>query len=293
MPVELGLSDLLTMSLNDLGLSSDVLLWKAVLLTVISLLVGVLGGFVGLALGTIRLPAMLLFGIPAPIAGGTNIMVSSLSSLSGSIRHWKAGRVDMRIVIVMGAPAFAGAFLGGFASGIIHEGVLLFLAGLLVLWQGIEFVVIYRNRVKSGQSASPLFGAGLEGSKGLFTKGRISAEAGIGFGVGLLGGSVGLILGSIRLPALVRVLKVDPRIAAGTNLFIGFFMGTIGWVGHATQGKVDYPLLIFMGAFAVVGSWYGAKLTGRVNLNTLILVMGFVLVVVGLLLAYRGIVPLM
>ena len=109
----------------------------------------------------------------------------------------------------------------------------------------------------------------------------------------MLGGSVGLILGSIRLPALVRVLKVDPRIAAGTNLFIGFFMGTIGWVGHVTQGKVDYPLLIFMGVFAVVGSWYGAKLTGRVNLNTLIVVMGFVLVVVGLLLAYRGIMPLM
>lgn len=291
--MDLNLSDLLVVTLRDLSLPSDVLLWKALLLTVISLLVGVLGGFVGLALGTIRLPALLLFGIPPSIAGGTNIMVSGLSSLSGSIRHWRAGRVDMRIVLVMGIPAFAGAFAGGFLSGIIHDGVLLLLAGLLVLWQGIEFIIIYRNRVKSEQSSAPLFGAGLEGSTGLFSRGRISAEAGIGLGVGLLGGSVGLILGSIRLPALVRVLKVDPRIAAGTNLFIGFFMGTVGWVGHATQGKVDYPLLIFMGAFAIVGSWYGAKLTGRVNLNTLILVMGFVLLIVGLLLAYRGIAPLM
>ena len=291
--MDLNLSDLLWVTLGDLSLPSDVLLWKALLLTVISLLVGVLGGFVGLALGTIRLPALLLFGIPPSIAGGTNIMVSGLSSLSGSIRHWRAGRVDMRIVLVMGIPAFAGAFAGGFLSGIIHDGVLLLLAGLLVLWQGIEFIIIYKNRVKSEQSSAPLFGAGLEGSPGLFSRGRISAEAGIGLGVGLLGGSVGLILGSIRLPALVRVLKVDPRIAAGTNLFIGFFMGTVGWVGHATQGKVDYPLLIFMGAFAIIGSWYGAKLTGRVNLNTLILVMGFVLLIVGLLLAYRGITPLM
>ena len=83
--MELNFSDLLAIPLSDLRLPSDVLLWKALLLTVISLLVGVLGGFVGLALGTIRLPAMLLFGIPAPIAGGTNIMVSSLSSLSGAI----------------------------------------------------------------------------------------------------------------------------------------------------------------------------------------------------------------
>ncbi|GIS68052.1 MAG: hypothetical protein CM1200mP7_0010 [Chloroflexota bacterium] len=34
-------------------------------------------------------------------------------------------------------------------------------------------------------------------------------------GIGLLGGLVGLILGSIRLPALIRLLKVEPRIAAG------------------------------------------------------------------------------
>jgi uncharacterized membrane protein YfcA len=113
---------------------------------------------------------------------------------------------------------------------VIDEGILLFLAGLLVLWQGMEFLIIYRNRVKREQSSGPLFGAGLEGSPGLFTRGRIAAEAGIGLGVGLLGGSVGLILGSIRLPALVRVLKIDPRIAAGSNLFIGFFMGAVGWI---------------------------------------------------------------
>jgi uncharacterized membrane protein YfcA len=39
----------------------------------------------------------------------------------------------------------------------------------------------------------------------------------------------------------------------------------------------------------MLGSWYGAKLTGRVNLDTLILAMGFVLMAVGILLSYRGI----
>ena len=290
--METTLSSLFAVSLEEIGLPSNQLVWKAVLLTIISLLVGVLGGFVGLALGTIRLPALLLLGTPAAIAGGTNIMVSSLSALSGAFRHWRGGRVDLRIVIVMGVPAFAGAFTGGFLSGILKEGILLFLAGLLVLWQGVEFIIIYRNRVRSGQSSSPLFGAGLEGSKGIFTPGRISVEAGIGLGVGLLGGAVGLILGSIRLPALVRILKVDPRIAAGTNLFIGFFMGAVGWIGHASQGQVDYPVLVLMGGSAMIGSWYGSKLTGRVNLNTLILTMGFVLIAVGFLLAYRGALPL-
>ena len=78
--MEQTFSDLMALTLGDIGLPSDHLVWKALLLTIISLLVGILGGFVGLALGTIRLPALLLLGTPAAIAGGTNIMVSSLSS---------------------------------------------------------------------------------------------------------------------------------------------------------------------------------------------------------------------
>ena len=106
--------------------------------------------------------------------------------------------------------------------------------------------------------------------------------------VGLLGGAVGLILGSIRLPALIRILKVDPRIAAGTNLVIGFVMGSLGWVGHAIKGDVDYQLLLLMGAGAAVGSYYGAKLTGKVSLDTLIGAMGLVLLAVGALLVWQG-----
>ena len=54
------------MTLDELGLPSDVLVWKAVLLTTISFAVGLLGGFVGLALGTMRLPALLLLHYPRP-----------------------------------------------------------------------------------------------------------------------------------------------------------------------------------------------------------------------------------
>ena len=115
-------------------------------------------------------------------------------------------------------------------------------------------------------------------------------EGAIGLTVGLVGGAGGLILGSIRLPTLIRVLRVDPRIAAGTNLFIGFVMGSVGWVGHAVQGQVDYPLLVLMGSSAMAGSYYGAKLTGRVSLDTLLGAMGWVLLVVGALLVWRGVV---
>lgn len=271
---------------GNLDFVSDLLLWQALILTVVSFAVGVLGGFVGLALGTMRLPAMLLMGMAAPLAGGTNILVSSLSSLTGAIRHFREGRVNGRIVLVMGVPAFVGAFIGGFASDVAPEDLLIFLVGLLVFWQGAEFLILFRNRRRS--ESAHMFGADLEGARGTFTPGRMTIEGGVGLGVGLLGGAVGLILGSIRLPALVRILRVDPRIAAGTNLFIGFFMGSLGWIGHVARGQVDYSLLLMMGAAAMGGSYIGARFTGRVRLNTLILVMGVVLLAVGALLVVQA-----
>ena len=274
--------------MSEIEFASGIVLWKAALLTAISFAVGILGGFVGLALGTIRLPAMLLLGMAAPIAGGTNILVSGLACLSGSIRHLREGRINVRIVLVMGIPAFVGAFIGGFLSDVAPEGILILLAGLLVFWQGIEFLIMARERRRESATDTNLFGGELSGSEGTFTPGRMSAEAGIGLGVGLLGGAVGLILGSIRLPALIRILRVDPRIAAGTNLFIGMLIGAFGWVGHVLQGEVDYVLLVLMGGAAMIGSYYGAKLTGRVQLTNLILAMGLVLLAVGAILTVRG-----
>ena len=227
-------------------------------------------------------------GIAAPTAAGTNIMVSALASLTGAIRHLREGRVNRRIVLVMGAPAFAGAFIGGFGGGQASESLLILLAGLLVFWQGVEFIARVRPSLATRARSGPGTSGSLQGSRGTYTPNRVLLQCGIGFGVGLLGGAVGLILGSIRLPALIRILRVDPRIAAGTNLFIGFIMGSVGWVGHAVQGQVSYPLLVLMGASAMVGSYYGAKLTGKVSLDTLVGVMGLVMLAVGVLLVWQA-----
>jgi hypothetical protein len=224
-----------------------------------------------------RLPAMLLMGMAAPTAGGTNILVSSISSIFGAIRHLREGRVNFRLVLIMGGPAFVGAFIGGFMSGKVSETILLSAAGLLVLWQGVEL----RMRGRAVAAADD-FVTNYSGK-------RMVLGGGMGLAVGLLGGAVGLILGSIRLPALIRVLKVDPRIAAGTNLVIGFVMGSVGWIGHAIKGDVDYQLLTLMGAGAAVGSYYGAKLTGKVDLATLVGAMGYVLLAVGVILIWRGV----
>ena len=278
----------MTVPLSAFGLPSPVPLWEALFLTALSYGVGVLGGLVGLALGTMRLPFLLLLGMPAPVAAGTNILVSTLSAATGSVRHLRERRVDMRVVAVQGIPAVLGAFIGGFASGVAPEALLIALAGVLVVWQGVELLMRTR-RERRRESPVGAYPAPGRRHGGRWSAGRITAEALVGFAIGLLGGAVGLILGSLRLPALITILGLDPRVAAGSNLVIGFLMGAFGWVGHVAKGEVDYPLLILMSLTGMVGTHQGARLTGVLSLRGLLTLMGIVLLVVGSLLLWDAV----
>ena len=238
--------------------------WEIAILAVISLAVGVLGGMVGLALGTMRLPAMLLIGMEAGVAGGTNILVSTLSAMVGGFRHLREGRVDWRIVLYLGVPAIVGAFIGGFAASLVPVGVLVLGAGIFVAWQGIEFFLMVRkvSLVTPGSVIEPL-----DPRSVFLASKRGAVEAVLGFTVGLVGGAVGLILGSVRLPIIIRVMRADPRIAAGSNLMIGSFLGAFGFIGHGIQGELDLIVLAVMAVPAMVGTYFGARLTGRISVN--------------------------
>lgn len=73
--------------LSAFGLPSPVPVWEALFLTVLSYGVGVLGGIIGLALGTMRLPFLLLLGLPAPV--GPDGAHGHGRDLSGGAAHIK------------------------------------------------------------------------------------------------------------------------------------------------------------------------------------------------------------
>jgi uncharacterized membrane protein YfcA len=59
---------------------------------------GYLGSMLGLVLGTLRLPLVLVVSGDAATAAGTNIAISAASAATGGIQHARAGRVDWRVV---------------------------------------------------------------------------------------------------------------------------------------------------------------------------------------------------
>jgi uncharacterized protein len=232
------------------------------------LVVAVAGGAVGLVLGNIRLPAVLLVASSAAAGAGANIGISGVAAFAAAAAHIRAGRINWQLFAWMTPPSMAGAVAGGLVSGAIPGTALLIVIGLTLLYFGVD---ILRKEWRPPPSQDPLV-AGEEPD--------IRAAVVSGALIGLLGGLVGLILGALRMPALLRWVGEVPHRAVGTNLAVGFWVGVAGVAGHL-PGGVDWTALGAGAAASVPGALLGARLTGRMSERQLLRAIGAVLVIAG------------
>jgi uncharacterized protein len=228
--------------------------------------VALAGGVVGLVFGNIRLPATLLFASHPAAGAGANIGISGVAAIAAAAVHIKAGRINWRLFAWMAPPSMAGAVAGGYLSGELPDDVLLATIGVVLVYFGVDLL---RDRQRPPRSGGPP-GEDLD----------IRAAVLTGAGVGILGGLVGLILGALRMPALLRYVGELPTRAVGTNLAVGVCVGIAGVIGHTPDG-VDWELLALGSAASVPGALLGARLTGRLSERQLLRAIGAMLVVAG------------
>ena len=108
--------------------------WQLALGAAGSFAAGYLGSAIGLVLGTLRLPLMILLASSPASAAGTNIGISAASAAAGSVRHAREGRVSWPVVAWMLPPSVVGAFVGGYFGGDLPDAALLGVAaGILAL----------------------------------------------------------------------------------------------------------------------------------------------------------------
>ena len=236
--------------------------------------VALAGGVVGLVFGNIRLPAVLLIASHPAAGAGANIGISGVSATAAAIVHVRAGRINWRLFGWMAPPSMIGAVAGGYLSGVLPDDVLLVVIGLLLLYFGVD--LLRRHDQPTRRSTNPDHGL------------DIRAAVLTGAVVGLLGGLVGLILGALRMPALLRYVGETPARAVGTNLTVGVCVGVAGVLGHTPDG-VDWELLAIGSAASVPGALLGARLTGRLSERQLLRAIGAMLVVAGATTALQGV----
>ena len=90
----------------------------------------------------------------------------------------------------------------------------------------------------------------------------------------------GVILGTLRMPALLRAVGLTAHRAVGTNLVVGFLLGVAGFAAHAARLEVEWAVLAAGLAGAIPGAILGARTTGRLSEETLRRALGIALLVI-------------
>jgi uncharacterized protein len=220
-------------------------------------------------LGTLRLPLVLLAAGSPSAGAGTNIAISAAAAGTGGWRHAREGRVDWGVVAWMTPPSLAGAVVGGLYGHAVPEGLLLGVTAAVLAWNGVDLLVRpFRARPRERPRRWP--------------------AVAFGFAIGLVGGAIGVILGTLRMPALLRGVGMETRRAIGTNLVVGFALGVAGFAAHAARLEVDWPVLGAGLVGALPGAWFGARLAALASELTLRRAIGVALLAVAVAFAVEA-----
>jgi uncharacterized membrane protein YfcA len=252
--------------------SKDLLLLSGIGL--VSFVLSFVGAAVGMVLGHLRLPLLVAF-LGSPVSGAsTNLAISGLGALSGSVRHLRGGRVSLAALALIGIPSALGAVAGMLLFVKVNRFWSHVILGLVLIVLGIRMA----RRPTEPQTAA--------GPPGSF---RLLGEVLIGLLLGALAAITGLMMNGLRLPVLVRLLHGDVPVAIGTNMAIGFLTALVG-VGsaYAVGSGFDLLALAVVGPPTILGSYLGAALTGRLRKETLRRALGWLIAVLGLLMIGEG-----
>ena len=246
--------------------------------------VGVLTGLFGVGGGFLLTPALkALFGVPYPVAVGTDLVQIFLTGTVSAYRHGRAGNVEWRLGLVLGAGGVAGAELGvrvqNALASIGEVGMSGSRVTLLDLVLGVLFVallaavaVLIWRETRSGGGVDTRVGRALRAVRlrPVIALPR-SDLAGIsvwvplvmGLGVGVLTGLMGVGGGFVNFPLLIYVLGVPTHVAIGTSAVQVLLASGYGALRHAGQRHVELPLVLFLTAGSVLGVQVGVRLARR------------------------------
>ncbi|MFQ5862787.1 MAG: sulfite exporter TauE/SafE family protein [Candidatus Brocadiales bacterium] len=264
---------------------------------VVGLTIGTLAGITGMPLGALRLPAVYLI-VPTPhIAAGTNLGVDTLTATTASYRYWKARLVDITVLLFMGGFSCIGSFLGGYSSKYVSYKWLLVFIGLVYFCVGVDMLRSATSRKsEAGQSheGKPEGEKSDEGWRGESCSQRMEGRGVViaalwGFILGFIGGMAGLLMGSLRVPTMIKAMGLAPAAAAGTNMVISLFMAVSGFLGHLLHRNLDLSVLLTMGIASMIGSYAGSQLGVTLSPTATKRLIGVAITMMAIVLFFNGV----
>ncbi|GAB7386628.1 sulfite exporter TauE/SafE family protein [Bacillaceae bacterium] len=210
-------------------------------------------GFVG-AGGSGFIVAILitLFDIPIRTALATGMATMFFTMISGSISHFRAGNLNVKIGMIVGGCGAVGAFAGTRLAQFIPEKELLWMsAGMLIF---SSFLIWYRTRKQEE----------LGRKKEMTPIRRIRIAVFVGLTTGTISGTFGIGSTPFVQLGLISLMGNSMAKVAGTTMFVILPIAFLAAIGYHDLGHLDYSLLFQVVVGTMIGSYIGAKFTRKV-----------------------------
>lgn len=209
---------------------------------------GFLAGFINTLAGSgslISLPILMLTGIDASIANGTNRVAVLLQNVVSTNRFHKKEALDVRGVIWLGIPAAIGSIVGAQIAVDLNKDVMQKVIGIVMII--MLFVIILRpNQWLKGSLTN------LEGRPSIL-------QFIIFFLIGIYGGFIQAGVGIFLLSGLVLSVGYDLVRANAVKNGIVLFFTIFALIVFIKNGQVDWVRGLILAVGNMIGAWVGAK----------------------------------
>ncbi len=222
-------------------------------------------------------PLLLLFGFPAHIAIGTDLLYAALTKASGVLVHHRQKSVDWKLVKLLCVGSIPATLLTIFLLKYLFAGsdhyspILSTCLGFMLTLTAL--VLIFSNKLNKLQFQSK---AKLTGNRLKYFTVFMGMALGVlvtlsSVGAGALGTAILLLL----YPALVSVRVVGTELAHAVPLTL------VAGIGHIWLGNVDFNLLAALMVGSLPAIYVGTKIGKYLPENIMRMILATILLVLG------------
>lgn len=231
----------------------------------LGVLIGTVLGVVGAGGAILAVPGLIaVMGLSATAATTSSMVIVGAAALSGALRRVKSKNLDIKTGITFSLLGFLGTLVGSQLIGFFSDQT------LILLFASLMFVAafgMWRNQVLDKEVTKPSWILVV-----------LTASA-----VGVLTGLLGIGGGFLIVPALVLILGVKVKLAAGTSLVAIAMNSIVAFLLRFQYWDVVpwNSVLVFTGA-AVIASFITTPLATKLPSKTLQKSFAVLVVIVGI-----------
>ena len=249
------------------------------------LLVGFLVGLTGVGGGSLMTPFLVVvMGVPAPTAIGTDMVYATVTKLTGSWQHYRQRSINLEVALFLGVGSIPASLLGvrtlewikhSFNEDRVNAIMITVIAITLVVVGGSLIFRTFMPERWTERKQHRWDG-----------KGRMSLQRRvftIVFGAvgGYLVGLTSIGSGSIMAVILLLLYPLSPAVIVGTDIAHATVLSLVTGLAHITQGNVDFALVGTLLLGSIPGVLIGSRVAPWLPSRPLRIVLSIMLIFVG------------